>query len=248
VLTIDRGLLYGDGLFETILVREHRAPLLPLHLARLTASADALSIPIDREAIAKAIEAHLATLPPGEHALRLTLSRGEAVTRGYAYTGTERPILHLSSAPYRRPTGPLRAITATHRVYSGSPLTRHKSLSALDKVIARTEAVRAGVDEAILLNEAGRPVEGTSHNLFIEREDGWLTPPVSEGCLPGVMRRQLIRLLGAREEPLTLDAVRTARRVLLTNALLGALPLALWDGEKIEGEGPLPFPLEALWT
>ncbi|HLO04932.1 MAG TPA: aminotransferase class IV [Symbiobacteriaceae bacterium] len=250
----DRGALYGDGLFETILVRENRAPLLPLHLARLKTSAAALAIPYDAERVTQAIAAHLAALPPGEHALRLTLSRGEAVTRGYAYTGQEQPTLYLTSTPYRRPfsphgnAAPLRAITATNRVYSGSPLTRHKSLSALEKVIARTEAARAGVDEAILLNEAGRPVEGTSHNLFIHVHGEWMTPPVTEGCLPGVMRSQLLRLLGAREIPLTREAVRSAERVLLSNALLGALPLIEWDGEKLKGEGPMPLPFESLWT
>lgn len=243
----DRGFLYGDGLFETILVRHKRAPLLPLHLARLTASARALAIPCDLERIAQDIDEHLATLPEGEHALRLTLTRGEALTRGYAYTGQERPTLHLTSAPYRRPTKPLRAITATNRIYSGSPLTRHKSLSALEKVLARTEAAQAGVDEALLLNEAGRPVEGTSHNLFILLDGQWLTPPVAEGCLPGVMRSQLLRLLGARERPLTVEDLHAAERLLLSNALLGALPLIELDGKRRKGEGPLPLPFESLW-
>lgn len=233
----DRGFLYGDGLFETALVTGGRIPLLPLHLERLTASAAALRIPCRPEQVAAAArqvaEAHD---PMGQYALRITLSRGTPAApgaRGFAPPAESRPTLLITCTPYRRSDAPLTAITATHRVDQDSPLTRHKSLSAMEKVLARAEAVRAGADEALLLNRADRVAEATSANLFLRLDGRWVTPPVTEGCLPGVMRHRLIALTGARERPLNPDDLLRADGVLLTNALVGWQELTALDGHPL---------------
>lgn len=238
----DRGFLFGDGLFETALIRDGQVPLLPLHLARLGASARELGIPFREEQTRDAaLTLADAAGSAGEHALRITLSRGAARQRGYQPPVEARPTLLVTSAPYTRPTGPLTAVTASLRVNPGSPLTRHKSLSALEKVLARVEAARAGCGEALLLNLEGRVAEGAAANLFIFRGDRWLTPPLAEGCLPGVMRARVIALAGAVEAPLTVGDLRESDGVWLTNALQGLVPLGSLDGHPLPAGAQPPF-------
>lgn len=241
----DRGLLYGDGLFETVLAVDGRMPLLALHLGRLSGSARALGIPCDPDQVREAALAVAAAAGAGEHALRVTLTRGEGTARGYAPPAAPRPTLLVTAAPYRRPAGPLSAITASLRVNPASPLVLHKSLSALEKVLARAEAARAGVDEALLQNTAGRVTEGAAANLFLFADGRWLTPPVAEGCLPGVMRRRMIALTGAQEAPVAPEALQAAGGLYLTSALMGCIPLGRLDGQRLR-PGPLPPALTEL--
>jgi branched-chain amino acid aminotransferase len=235
----DRGLLYGDGLFETVLVQSGKLPLLPLHLERLARSAAELAIPCNPDRVAAAALAVARAAGPGERALRITLTRGASPARGYQPPAGAAPTLLITAHPYARPAGPLRAITASIRVRPDSPLARHKSLSALEKVLARAEAARAGADEALLLNDAGRVAEGAASNLFIRRGSRWLTPPLTEGCLPGVMRRRVLELSGGEEAPLAPSDLWEADGVYLTNALMGCLPLAALDGKPLP-QAPLP--------
>lgn len=246
----DRGLLYGDGLFETTLLRRGEIPLLPLHLARMAASAQALEIPFDPGRTREGALALAATLPAdgaGEYALRLTLTRGPADARGYQPPPSPAPTVTITTSPHVRTGGPMSAVTASHRVNLQSPLTAHKTLSALEKVLARGEAARAGCDEAILLNQAGRVAEGAATNLFIVRKGLWLTPPLADGCLPGIMRRRVLDLSGGVEWPLTPDDLFRCDGVYLTNALLGCVPLAALDGRGLPWGSPPPF-LPRLWN
>lgn len=243
----DRGFLYGDGLFETLLAMDGALPLLPLHLERLSASAAALGIPCAVEAIARAARAVASSAGRGEHALRITLSRGTASKRGYEPPPDAAPTVLVTSSPYTRPTRPLRAVTASVRVNPDSPLVLHKALSALEWVMARAEAARAGADEALLLNAGGRVAQGAASNLFICREGRWLTPPVAEGCLPGVMRRRAIALTGAGEAPITVQDLFTADGVFLTSALMGCIALGSLDGAPLP-QGGTPLVPGALFT
>jgi branched-chain amino acid aminotransferase len=229
----DRGFLLGDGLFETVRLSKGQMDLLPLHLRRLQRSADALGIPCDPPAIGEAARAVAAHHPGGEGAMRITLSRGTGNGRGYAPPPAPAPTLLITTTSYRPPSAPLQAVTASFMVNRLSPLTQHKTLSALEKVIARSEAVSAGADEALLLNGEGRVVEASAANIFIYSRGSWFTPPLSEGCLPGVMRAQVIHLTGAQERPLTMEALFNADGVYLTNALMGCLSLASIDGRAL---------------
>ncbi|HYF76033.1 MAG TPA: aminotransferase class IV [Symbiobacteriaceae bacterium] len=248
----DRGFLYGDGIFETMLMRGDALPLLSLHLARMEASARFLSIPFDPEharraclTLAEAMAAQSGAAP--EHVIRLTLTRGPAGKRGYQPPPDPTPTLMVAASPYQRPTGPLSAITASFRIHEGSPLVAHKSLSALEKVLAKSEAARTGCDEALLLNLAGRIAEGAATNLFIVRQGLWMTPPLSDGCLPGIMRQRILNLTGGLEWKLTPADLFRCDGVYLTNAVQGCLPLAALDGRGLPWGSPPSF-LHRLWT
>lgn len=230
----DRGLLYGDGLFETILLTGGRMPLLPLHLERLQASAAALSIRFHEGKIREGIEAVAGSAGPvGEFAIRVTLTRGVAERRAYEPPPNARPTLMVIAAPYRRPGGPLSAITSSVRLDPASPLVRHKTISSLERVMAKGEAVQAGCDEAIMLNLYGRVAEGAGTSLFVIKQGLWMTPPLSDGCLPGVMRRRVMELTHATEWTIMPEDLRRCDAVFLTNALMGCLPLAALDGRGL---------------
>jgi branched-chain amino acid aminotransferase len=239
----DRGFLFGDGIFETALLRGGEVPLLPLHLQRMSASARALGIPFDLEKIRAAAQAVAGANADGggEFALRITLSRGQAGVRGYQPPPDPVPTLMVVGTPYTRPSGPLSAVTASFRVNPGSPLTGHKTLSALEQVLAKMEAQRAGCDEVLLLNTAGRVAEGAAANLFIVRQGLWLTPPLTDGCLPGVMRQRVLTLSGGIEWPITVDDLFHCDGVYLTNAVNGCLPLAALDGRFLPWGAEPPF-------
>lgn len=246
----DRGFLYGDGLFETMLLREGKVPLLAMHLDRLARSAAYLGMPFDREHAQRATRMVIDALADGgaaEHVVRITLSRGPAGVRGFQPPPEPTPTLMIVARPYSRPMGPLSAITASHRTNERSPLAGLKSLSALEKVIAKGEALRAGCDEALLLNLAGRIAEGAASNLFIVRKGLWMTPPLADGCLPGVMRRRVLELSGGVEWQISPDDLFRCDGVYLTNAVMGCMPLAALDGRQLPW-GDAPGFLARLWA
>ena len=115
-----------------------------------------------------------------------------------------------------------------------SPLSRIKSLNALDNVLARQEADDRGAGEAVLLNTAGRLAETTIANIFLVVSGTVLTPPVADGALPGVMRADVMARLGAIEAPLMPADLFRATEILLTNTL-SVRPLIAVDDQPVGG-------------
>lgn len=253
----DRGLLLGDGLFETMRAVAGRVPLLDRHLARLRAAAAALGIPVpyDAAAIAAASAAVLAANRLADAALRLTLTRGPG-PRGLLPPPEPWPTLLLAAFPLPPPPAPARAILATvTRRNERSPLSRLKVLSYLDPLLALREAQGRGANEALLLNTADRLACAATANLFLIEPDGRLaTPPPSEGVLPGITRGLVIELtrelgVGCVEAPLAPARLRSAAGAFLTGSLAGVRPLLAVDGRPIGTGAPHPLAqrLQAAW-
>ncbi|MCH8160933.1 MAG: cytochrome P450 [Chloroflexi bacterium] len=146
------------------------------------------------------------------------------------------------------------AMIASVRRNETSPLTRIKSLSNLDNLLAKREALQAGADEALLLNTQGSLAEASIANLFIVLDGHIRTPPIADGVLPGVTRNAVLELaeaaeIAAREATLTVDDLRRADEAFLTNAIAGVLPLVAVDGRNVgSGEpGELTGRLRALY-
>ena len=236
----DRGLLLGDGLFETLLSRRGRVERLAAHLARLRAGAAVLGIPVPELDLEQAAADLLAAngLADCDAALRITLTRGPG-PRGLLPPAEARPMLMITAVA--QPTGderPLAAVIATMRRNELSPLSRLKTLNYLDNVLAKREAVARGGDEAVLLNTAGRLASASAANLFLVRGRGLFTPPPSEGLLPGVTRAAIIAVaptlgLALVEAPLEPAQLRDADEAFLSNSLLGVRALASLDGQSI---------------
>lgn len=230
----DRGLLLGDGVFETVHVLAGQPMHLKRHLARLHAGAGVLGFacPWSDKEILSAILAVLESAPSPEAALRLTLTRGPAA-RGLLPMEPARPTLLIAAHAHTPDHTPVRAIIAgCTRRNENSPLSRIKSLNYLDSILARQEALSRGAGEALLLNTQGRVAEACAGTLFIELGGRILTPPVEDGALPGIARALILEAGRAQEAHLTPEDLAACDAAFITSSL-GARPLSAIDEREL---------------
>ena len=236
----DRGLVLGDGLFETIRARGGRPLRLAAHCARLRAGADVLGlpVPVSDEALGDALEETLKANAVTDGVLRLTLTRGPG-PRGLLPPPQPRPTLLITAAAAEAEASslsPIRAvIAATTRRNEHSPLSRCKCINYLDNILARLEAAKRDAADALMLNTAGRLTGTTIANLFLVIDGVVVTPPVADGALPGVMRGEVVTAAGAEERSLKPEDLAGASEAFVTNCL-GIRPLVSVDGAPI-GDG-----------
>jgi len=241
----DRGLLLADGLFETLRACRGRPLALDAHLHRLAIGARTLELRLPAPSeIEAAVVATLAANGHAEAVVRVTVTRGTG-PRGLALpaVGTD-PTWMVSTTPSPSPPPDgWTARVASIRRNEHSPLSRLKSLACLDSVLALRGAATVGADEALMLNSAGRVACGSRSNLFLVRERTVVTPPESEGVLPGVTRAQVMKLalgagLEAREEPVSLADLLEASEVFVTNSVIALVPLRRIDDRPLS-RGPI---------
>lgn len=251
LLADDRGLLLGDGLFETILFKQGRAVLWDAHLARLARGCGVLGLPSPdadglRDEALRAVRR--AGLDDDRAAVRLTWTAGGG-GRGLERPSTPAPRLIVSAAPSVRPTTPVILFTSSVRRNAGSPAARLKTLSYLDNVLARREALAAGADEATMLNGEGRLACASAANLFWVADDRLYTPSLLCGVLDGVLRTQVLAAADALGAPVSEveappSTLQQAQALFITNSLIGLRPVARLDGHDFGGH-PL---IDALQT
>ncbi len=230
----DRGLLLGDGLFETLRAYDGHPFRLADHLQRLGRAAAELGIPLpaDMPDLAGAVDAVLDAnrLLQGDAALRITLTRGVG-QRGLLPPADPAPTLMIAATAYHPPAAAaMSAVVVSIRRNEGSPLSRLKSLNYLDNVLAARDAAAQGADEAIMLNNRGDAVCGARSNLFALVEDILVTPPLADGALGGITRHLVLEIardlgLPAAERSLLPGDLDRAREVFLTNSLLEIMPV-----------------------
>jgi branched-chain amino acid aminotransferase len=223
----DRGLLLGDGVFDTALVLNGRVFRAETHLLRLIDALAILRIDADPTAIRQAAAALIphAEAPAERHALRVTVTRGPGL-RGLAPVGVQRPTVmaSLTPLPPRFFWPRLSMDVAAARRNESSPLSRIKALSYLDAILAMRAAAERGHNEVLFLNGAGHVACASVGNVFALFGDELVTPPLSDGALPGVIRGFLLEECGrlglaARERSLDLDELRAADAAFMTNSL-----------------------------
>ena len=230
----DRGLLLGDGVFETVRVSAGRPMHLPRHFARMRAGAGVLGFPLpwtDAE-----IEAGVAGTLRGsclaDAALRLTLTRGPA-PRGLLPPGPAQPTLLIAAHAHAPDRSAVQAVVARcTRRNEHSPLSRIKSLNYLDSILARREALSRGADEALLLNTAGRVAEACAANLFAVLDKAVWTPPVADGALPGIARALILEAGLAAERSLSEADLLGCASAFVANSL-GLRALSAIDGRSL---------------
>ena len=248
----DRGLLYGDGVFETLRAYDGVVFRLQAHLDRLQSGAETLKIPLPYSPaqLSGAVADALAAGSTREAYVRITLSRG---TGGLPsdLVADQAPTVLIHARPFGGYASDLyergmRGQLSTVRRNDTSPLANIKSLNYLDNLLARARALAEGFDEAIMLNTRQQVAEGTASNLFIVRGDRVLTAPVSDGVLPGITRAAVMGLTQAREQSFGLDELREADEVFLTNSLMEVMPLVALDGTPIGSGIPGSSALDTL--
>ncbi len=238
----DRGLAYGDGLFETIAVVDGKPKLLAAHLARLQRGAERLVIAgLDFNAIETAVGAASAAFS-SHGAVKLMVTRGDG-PRGYTPPVAQNPRWWLQSFAWTPPTAlPTGAHVAISSVRLGEQplLAGLKHLNRLEQVLARAENPASRADEALMLDSAGRLVCATSANIFVVREGKLFTPRLDRCGVAGVVRGAL--LAGASrgdlpwsitETELTPASLVGAEEVFLTSALRGVWAVASVEGTSV---------------
>jgi branched-chain amino acid aminotransferase/4-amino-4-deoxychorismate lyase len=234
----DRGLLLGDGLFETMLWTGDDLPHLEAHLARMAAGCEALGLPAfdPAEARARCLAApDVAGLGQVRAAVRLTLTAGSG-GRGLDRPEAPLPRLAASAAAAPAVTTPVDLVLAKTRRNEGSPAARLKTLSYLDNVLARAEARAAGADEAVMRNNHGDLTCAAAANLFWVADGRLFTPALHCGVLEGLARGRVIAAARAldvevHEVATGAAALDEAEAVFLTNSLIGVRPVRRFEGE-----------------
>jgi branched-chain amino acid aminotransferase len=250
---LDRGFTLGDGLFETMRVRGGAVPHIERHLSRLRVGAAVLELsPLPKdESLKDAIGKTLAANELAEAAVRLTISRGVPENRGLLPEPEPKPSLVIHAEPFAGYPAELydrgaRALISRIPRNERSPLARIKSLNYLDNVLARREAEARGADDALLLNTAGDLASASAANLFLLLDGALITPSVTSGALPGTVRELVVADLAPRvglevvERAVRPEELRAAEEALLTNALMGIVPLIEVDALPIGTGEPGP--------
>lgn len=243
---MDRGFLYGDGIFDTLRSVDGSIISFYDHYERLREGADRLHIPISLRAMD--LRMILRDLLVQNHltdaVIRLTLTRGLTDSFGFGYTLGSKPTLVITVRPSRKLPPDLYQKGVSVEVQSLYPggMDGVKSTSAQSYVLAKQAALDKGSYETLFVTADQLVLEGTSSNVFMIRNGGIQTPPTEKGVLPGITRKRIIELLVDRlqwpfsEEFFTLNDLVNADEVFLTNTNVEILPVTRISGNAI-GEG-----------
>ncbi|MFH1680540.1 MAG: aminotransferase class IV [Candidatus Eisenbacteria bacterium] len=250
VSVLDRGLLYGDALYEVVRFYNRRVFLLEDHLERIFGEAEAIGLPepFGREAIARSVRGLVARSEKPDGLVLLQWTRGEGPRQLAPPPGLEGTVFAIR---LRLPAIP-RALrergvdVVTHP--DGRWLSTHiKSTNLLASVLARGMAAEAGAWEAILHRGAGaraRITEGTSSSLFLVSGGGLITPAV-RGLLPGITRSVVLAVareerIRAVERTVRLEELSGADEAFLTSTSAEVLPIRRVNGEALRRSSPGP--------
>lgn len=236
VSVFDHGFLYGYGLFETMRAYHGKIFLLERHLKRLVDSAETigLSAGLVEIDLVKACRDTLRANRLEDARLRLTVSNGEVdafpwvgISRVPTVVVTARSYAPFPAEKYQQ--GFKVGVSSVRRCQQ-SLISRIKSANSLVSVLARIEAVAAGLDEALLLNDRGFIAEGGGSNVFLVRSSGLLTPSLESGILPGITRGVVMELvaaldIGITEGDVSLDDLKQCNEAFFTNSIIEIMPL-----------------------
>jgi branched-chain amino acid aminotransferase len=238
VSVFDHGLLYGDGVFEGLRFYHGVVFMLVAHLERLQRSALAigLELPYSRAEFADAIGGLIARYGADSGYLRLVVTRGPG-SLGIDPRSCPRPVTFIIADALRvleqgeQGRGVSLHVARTRRMPAACLDPAIKSLNYLNNILARIEANRAGMDEALMLNLDGHVSEGSVDNVFVVSGGVLRTPPLGDGMLAGITRRVVIdsaRELGIRvdQRSLTLDELLVAEECFLTGTGAELVPVA----------------------
>jgi 4-amino-4-deoxychorismate lyase len=252
VSVLERGLHYGDGLFETIAVLNGEARLLGRHLQRLATGCERLGLRAEPAQIGAEVRAAAAEMPRA--VIKVLLTRGRALARGYALSGAEIPTRITLRYPWpaedpAAARAGARVRIATLRLGENPALAGVKHLNRLEQVLARREWSDPGIMDALMFSHSGDLISGTMTNVFIVRDATLFTPRLERCGVAGVMRATVLALAAAggvpaRECALSAQDLAAAEELFLTNALIGIRPVRELEGAALP-LGPLTRRLRA---
>lgn len=233
----DRGLQYGDGLFETLKVKDGRPVFLEQHLQRLQRGCERLLIPCpDQNLLAQ--EAQQLAQHNIQAVLKIIVTRGIG-GRGYRQPEPINPTRILSLHPY--PSYPKhfkqQGITVRFcqtRLGLNPTLAGLKHLNRLEQVMARAEWHDAEIQEGLMLDSLDRVIEGTMSNLFLIKGQCLITSPLTYSGVAGIMRDHVMQLARTYDFPIEeryfmKESLLAADELFITNAIIGLWPIKQVD-------------------
>ncbi len=266
VSVFDHGLLYGDGVFEGIRCYAGRVFKLDTHLRRLFNSARAirLTIPYSLDELADAVRQTVKANQRDDGYIRLCVTRGVGTLGLDPFVCDRASVFIIADAIalyadelYQHGLSVITASTIRNHPAALSP--RIKSMNYLNNILAKIEAIDAGVREAVMLNHLGFVAECTGDNIFITRrgtgaasnDNVLITPPLDAGVLEGITMNEVIALATAAGIPveqvdLTKDDLYAADEMFLTGTAAEIIPVTSVDGRDIGNGTPGPVTLKLI--
>jgi 4-amino-4-deoxychorismate lyase len=250
VSALDRGLSYGDGLFETVRFVGSDAPLWARHMQRLATSCPRLALPVP-DATTLLREAREAIGERPQAIARITLTRGIG-TRGYAPSGAapvtrivagfEMPVLRAEDA-----IDGLRVRRCALRLAEQPALAGMKHLNRLEQVLARAEWQDPTIAEGLLGDCHGRVISATAANLFAVIDGALATPALEQCGIAGVARAEVLaRLPQTRVRDIGWDELDRASEIFLCSSVRGILPVGAVDARAYT-IGPVTRAMQRYW-
>ncbi|MDI1302751.1 MAG: aminodeoxychorismate lyase [bacterium] len=250
----DRGLAYGDGLFETLRIEHGRAIFLEQHLSRLFNSCHYLGIALDAEKLRQDFSRFRATCS-ASGIIKIMVTRGVS-GRGYLPDPAAAPTVIFSS--HALPLYPaafaregVTAALCVQRLGQQPMLAGHKHLNRLEQVMLRRELAEMGADEALVCDLDGNVVEGVFNNVFLVRAGVLCTPHIEMAGVLGVMRSVLIAQAKAdgiqvQQGQYVLDDFLEADEVFFCNSVNGIWPVRCLHDRHWQS-GPVTRQLQDYW-
>ena len=249
VPVMDRGFLYGDGVYEVIPVFGGKPLRGADHLRRLRHSLDRISLanPFSDEQWAAHFDRLLAANPGDDRAIYLQISRGVYPQRDLAIDARIAPtvfmmVLMVKPVDVEALAGGISAITIEDFRWDACDI---KSTSLVANVMLKQQAVAAGVDDAIL-HKHGYVTEGTASNAFVVRDNTLITPTTGHLLLSGITRELVIDIardngIEVHERPVPVEELFEADEIWLTSSTREIAPVVRLDGREVSGgvAGPL---------
>ena len=244
IAVTDRGLQYGDGIFETIRLQNACLPLLQWHLERLAASAKRLSIPLDLPQINNELQQFVASLPVKDAVIKIILTRGVG-ERGYLPPLNPSPArIFIASNPRDWSALAEQGLVlrlCRQRIMELPELAGIKILGRLDLVLARNEWRNSEIHEGLLLDSRDNLVEGTMSNVFLVLSDRLLTPLLDNAGVNGVARRIVCEKLAneigvpVEQRHICADDLYRAEEVFICNSVAGVMPVRQCEAHTYSG-------------
>ena len=262
VSVFDHGLLYGDGVFEGIRCYNRRVFKLQSHLARLYESAKAirLDIPYSSQQLTDAIRETVEANGQANVYIRLCVTRGVGSLGLHPFICKTPSVFIIADSiklyPQELYDKGLSIITAsTIRNHPQALSPRIKSMNYLNNILAKIEAIDAGVLEAVMMNHLGHVAECTGDNLFIVKTVAGvktlMTPPLHAGVLEGITMQAVIALarkldIPVERQDLTRYDLYNAEEMFLTGTAAEVIPVVDVDKRLIGDGTPGPWSLQLL--
>ena len=227
----EKGWMIGNGVFETIKTVENKPWALSRHMRRAVASAHQLGLRIPAEELVRnSVDDLLETQQHANGLLRLS----------FGENGNWSAV-HLAYEPVKH--GAKLLTYDKEIVVQGQPIKSYPYNHRLEIL----EAIKLlGADEAIVCNDKGKICEGSVTNLLLRIEDRWVTPPISDGVLPGVMRALVIEYCGVAVRSIDRSELPRVQSALLLSSLRIAQPVTAIDGIEVEQSAEFMSEIEAM--